>query len=69
MENFEFFLTKEFLSLQPRRVKWFFIYSFLGATEVIGVFSGFDLNTPVYSAEIQAPALGVDLKCFDEQGE
>lgn len=41
---------------------------FSGATEVIGVFSGFDLNTPVYSAEIQAPALGVDLKCFDEQG-
>lgn len=39
-----------------------------GATEVIGVFSGFDLNTPVYSSEIQCPALGVDLKIFDTEG-
>ncbi|XP_054719785.1 acetoacetyl-CoA synthetase-like [Uloborus diversus] len=39
-----------------------------GATEVIGVFSGFDLNSPVYSSEIQCPALGVDLQIFDDEG-
>lgn len=39
-----------------------------GATEVIGVFSGFDYNTPVYSSEIQCLALGVDIKIFDDAG-
>ncbi|XP_035221381.1 acetoacetyl-CoA synthetase-like [Stegodyphus dumicola] len=60
LQNFDFLLNKV--------KKDMFLNCLYGATEVIGVFSGFDLNTPVYSAEIQAPALGVDLKCFDEQG-
>lgn len=33
------------------------------------MFSGFDLNTPAYSSEIQCPALGVDLKIFDTEGK
>lgn len=49
-------------------VKSLFYYFYLGATEVIGVFSGFDLNSPVYSSEIQCPALGVDLRIFDNEG-
>ncbi|KFM70538.1 Acetoacetyl-CoA synthetase, partial [Stegodyphus mimosarum] len=39
-----------------------------GATEVFGAFSGFDLNTPSYGGEIQGPALGVDIRCFDHKG-
>ena len=39
-----------------------------GATEVLGTFSGFNLNMPVYAGEIQAPSLGVDIQCFDETG-
>ncbi|KAG8195201.1 hypothetical protein JTE90_027944 [Oedothorax gibbosus] len=39
-----------------------------GATEVLGAFSGVDLNSPFYMCEIQAPALGVDLHCFDDRG-
>lgn len=60
LQNFDFLLN--------RVKKDLFVNCLYGATEVIGVFSGFDLNIPVYSAEIQAAALGVDLKCFDEQG-
>ncbi|XP_055933306.1 acetoacetyl-CoA synthetase-like isoform X1 [Argiope bruennichi] len=60
LQNFDFLLN---------RVKSdMFVNCLYGATEVIGVFSGFDWNTPVYSAEIQAPALGVDWKCFDAEG-
>ncbi|GFS87519.1 acetoacetyl-CoA synthetase, partial [Nephila pilipes] len=38
------------------------------ATEVFGAFSGFDFNTPSYGGEIQAPALGVDIRCYDHNG-
>ncbi|XP_054720481.1 acetoacetyl-CoA synthetase-like [Uloborus diversus] len=60
LQNFDFILNHV--------KKDVFLNCLYGATEVIGVFSGFDFNTPVYSAEIQAPALGVDLKCIDAQG-
>ncbi|CAL1286776.1 unnamed protein product [Larinioides sclopetarius] len=45
-----------------------FVGCLYGATEVIGVFSGFDYNSPVYSSEIQCPALGVDIRIFDDEG-
>ncbi|GFY60119.1 acetoacetyl-CoA synthetase [Trichonephila inaurata madagascariensis] len=45
-----------------------FVGCLYGATEVIGVFSGFDYNTPVYSSQIQCPALGVDIRIFDDEG-
>ncbi|CAL1286789.1 unnamed protein product [Larinioides sclopetarius] len=60
LQNFDFLLNR----VKPDM----FVNCLYGATEVIGVFSGFDWNTPVYSAEIQAPALGVDWKCFDAEG-
>ncbi|KAG8195207.1 hypothetical protein JTE90_027950 [Oedothorax gibbosus] len=60
LQNFDFLLN--------RVKKDMFLNCLYGATEVIGVFSGFDYNLPVFSAEIQAPALGVDLKCFDSEG-
>nr|XP_042895674.1 acetoacetyl-CoA synthetase [Parasteatoda tepidariorum] len=46
-----------------------FVGSMYGATEVFGAFSGFEFNTPSYGGEIQAPALGVDIKCYDENGQ
>ncbi|CAL1286775.1 unnamed protein product [Larinioides sclopetarius] len=45
-----------------------FVGCLYGTTEVIGEFSGFDYNTQNYSAEIQCPALGVDIRIFDEEG-
>ncbi|XP_071035610.1 acetoacetyl-CoA synthetase isoform X3 [Parasteatoda tepidariorum] len=60
LQNFDF--------LTNRVKKDLFVNCLYGATEVVGVFAGFDLNLPAYSAEIQAPALGVDIKCFDEEG-
>ncbi|GFR28115.1 acetoacetyl-CoA synthetase [Trichonephila clavata] len=45
-----------------------FVGSMYGATEVFGAFSGFDFNTPSYGGEIQAPALGVDIRCYDHNG-
>ncbi|GIY39596.1 acetoacetyl-CoA synthetase [Caerostris darwini] len=45
-----------------------FVGSMYGATEVFGAFSGFDFNTPSYGGEIQAPALGVDIRCYDYNG-
>ncbi|CAL1286765.1 unnamed protein product [Larinioides sclopetarius] len=45
-----------------------FVGCLYGSTESMGVFSGFDLNSPVYSSEIQCPALGVDIRIFDDEG-
>ncbi|CAL1298496.1 unnamed protein product [Larinioides sclopetarius] len=45
-----------------------FVCSKYGATEIFGYFSGFDLNLPVYAGEVQTPALGVDIHCYDEKG-
>ncbi|PRD35318.1 UNVERIFIED_CONTAM: Acetoacetyl-CoA synthetase [Trichonephila clavipes] len=45
-----------------------FVGCLYGATEVIGVFSGFDYNIPVNSSQIQCPALGVDIRIFDDEG-
>lgn len=42
---------------------------FLGATEVFGSFSGYDLNSPAHMCEMQVPALAVDMHCYDEQGK
>ncbi|KAG8195200.1 hypothetical protein JTE90_027943 [Oedothorax gibbosus] len=60
LQNVDFILHK----VNPN----IFVGCLYGATEVIGVFSGFDYNSPVYSSEIQCPALGVDLRTFDDEG-
>lgn len=36
---------------------------------MFGSFSGFNMNMPVYGGEIQTPALGEDLQCFDSEGK
>ncbi|KAG8195203.1 hypothetical protein JTE90_027946 [Oedothorax gibbosus] len=59
-KNYEFLLNKVKRDL--------FVGSLYGSTETFGIFSGFDLNSPLYMCEIQAPALGVDLHCFDDKG-
>ncbi|XP_042912701.2 acetoacetyl-CoA synthetase [Parasteatoda tepidariorum] len=46
-----------------------FIGSMYGATETSGTFSGFSLNLPTYPGEVQVPALGKDIQCFNEEGE
>ncbi|CAL1286762.1 unnamed protein product [Larinioides sclopetarius] len=45
-----------------------FVGCLYAATECMGIFSGFDLNSPVYSSEIQYPALGVDIRIIDDEG-
>ncbi|GIY39602.1 acetoacetyl-CoA synthetase [Caerostris darwini] len=45
------------------------ILSLYGATEVVGAFSGSDLNSPFHACECQVPSLGVDLHIFDEKGK
>ncbi|CAL1272070.1 unnamed protein product, partial [Larinioides sclopetarius] len=45
-----------------------FVCSQYGASESFGKLSGFDLNLPVYAGEIQTPALGMDIHCYDEEG-
>ncbi|GIX85522.1 acetoacetyl-CoA synthetase, partial [Caerostris extrusa] len=37
-------------------------------TEAHGFLSGFDLNLPMLAGEIQAPALGKDIQCYDKEG-
>ncbi|GFS67817.1 acetoacetyl-CoA synthetase [Trichonephila clavipes] len=39
-----------------------------GTTESHGCFSGFDYNLPSYAGEVQVPALGKDIYCFDKDG-
>lgn len=36
---------------------------------MFGSFSGFNMNMPVYGGEVQTPALGLDLQCFDSEGK
>ncbi|GFX05560.1 acetoacetyl-CoA synthetase [Trichonephila clavipes] len=38
------------------------------STESHGLFSGFDYNLPSYAGEVQVPALGKDISCFDKNG-
>ncbi|KFM69966.1 Acetoacetyl-CoA synthetase, partial [Stegodyphus mimosarum] len=40
-----------------------------GATETFGCFTGADMNLPVYAGEIQVPALGMDIRVVDENGQ
>lgn len=59
------------LCIYFKNILLFHIYCsfFLGSTEVFGFLSAFDMNLPVYGGEIQVPALGIDLKCFDSEGK
>ena len=36
---------------------------------MFGFFAGFNMNMPAYMGEIQVPALGIDLQCFDSSGK
>ncbi|XP_035208685.1 acetoacetyl-CoA synthetase-like isoform X2 [Stegodyphus dumicola] len=45
-----------------------FVASLYGATESFECFSGFDLNLPSYAGEVQAFALGLDIRCVDDDG-
>lgn len=59
-ENFEY--------LQKKVKKDLFMGILYGATEVFGTFSGLNMNMPVYGGEIQVPSLGIDIKCYDFDG-
>ncbi|KFM80143.1 Acetoacetyl-CoA synthetase, partial [Stegodyphus mimosarum] len=60
MQNFHFVHNKV--------KKDVFVGSQYGSTESFGCISGFDLNLPSYAGEIQAPALGMDVRCVDKNG-
>ncbi|GFY51698.1 acetoacetyl-CoA synthetase [Trichonephila inaurata madagascariensis] len=54
--------------IQDNVKKDLFVASLYGSTESHGFFSGFDLNLPSYAGEVQVPALGKDISCFDKNG-
>ncbi|XP_035208681.1 acetoacetyl-CoA synthetase-like isoform X2 [Stegodyphus dumicola] len=60
MQNFHF--------IHDKVKKDVFFGSQYGSTESFGCISGFDLNLPSYAGEIQAPALGMDVRCVDKNG-
>ncbi|GFT14731.1 acetoacetyl-CoA synthetase [Nephila pilipes] len=60
--------AQNYLYVHNKVKKDVFVCSQYGSSETFGTFSGFDLNMPVYAGEIQAPALGMDIHCFDEEG-
>ncbi|KFM66893.1 Acetoacetyl-CoA synthetase, partial [Stegodyphus mimosarum] len=59
---------QNFLYIQNRIKKDLFIGSQYGATETFGTFSGFDYNLPAYAGEVQAFALGMDIRIVDSNG-
>ncbi|GFT14729.1 acetoacetyl-CoA synthetase [Nephila pilipes] len=54
--------------LQSKIKKDLFVGSLYGTTESHGFLSGFDYNLPSYAGEIQVPALGKDIYCYDKTG-
>ncbi|PRD27372.1 UNVERIFIED_CONTAM: Acetoacetyl-CoA synthetase [Trichonephila clavipes] len=52
--------------VQDNVKKDLFVGSLYGTTESHGCFSGFDYNLPSYAGEVQVPALGKDIYCFDK---
>ncbi|GFX60401.1 acetoacetyl-CoA synthetase [Trichonephila clavipes] len=59
---------QEYKFLLDNVKKDLFVGSLYGATEVFGAFTGFDFRSYSYTCECQVPSLGVDLHCFDEEG-
>ncbi|GBM53490.1 Acetoacetyl-CoA synthetase, partial [Araneus ventricosus] len=54
--------------IQSKIKKDVFAASLYGTTESHGFLSGYDWNLPSYAGEVQVPALGKDIHCFDKQG-
>lgn len=54
--------------VQTKVKKDLFVGSLYGTTESHGFLSGFDYNLPSYAGEIQVPALGKDIHCYDKTG-
>ncbi|XP_055940755.1 acetoacetyl-CoA synthetase-like isoform X2 [Argiope bruennichi] len=54
--------------IQSKIKKDVFAASLYGTTESHGFLSGYDWNLPSYAGEVQVPALGKDIHCFDSQG-
>ncbi|XP_042903834.1 acetoacetyl-CoA synthetase-like isoform X2 [Parasteatoda tepidariorum] len=61
--------VQNYLFIKEKVKRNVFTCSQYGASESFGTFSGFDLNLPCYAGEIQAPGLGMDVKCFDQKGK
>ncbi|CAL1286782.1 unnamed protein product [Larinioides sclopetarius] len=61
-------LPKNYNFLLNKVKKDLFVGSVYGSTELLATFSAINLNIPAYACESQAPALGVDLHCFDSKG-
>ncbi|GIX75342.1 acetoacetyl-CoA synthetase [Caerostris extrusa] len=60
--------AQNYLYIHNKVKKDVFVCSQYGASETFGTFSGFDMSMPVYAGEIQAPSLGMDVQCYDEEG-
>ncbi|CAL1272063.1 unnamed protein product [Larinioides sclopetarius] len=60
--------AQNYLYIHNRVKKDCFVCSQYGSSETFGTFSGFDLNLPIYAGEIQAPSLGMDIHCYDQEG-
>ncbi len=45
------------------------LVSFTGGTDIMGVFAGGDCTRPVWRGELQGPALGMAVECWDDDGK
>ena len=45
------------------------LVSFTGGTDIMGVFAGGDATRPVWRGELQGPALGMAVECWDDAGK
>ena len=44
------------------------LVSFTGGTDIMGIFAGGDATKPVWRGEIQGPALGMAVECWNDEG-
>ncbi|MEQ9575699.1 MAG: acetoacetate--CoA ligase [Rhodospirillales bacterium] len=45
------------------------LVSFTGGTDIMGIFAGGDATRPVWRGELQTPALGMAVECWDDAGK
>ena len=45
------------------------LVSFTGGTDIMGIFAGGDATKPVWQGELQTPALGMAVECWDDDGK
>lgn len=45
------------------------LVSFTGGTDIMGIFAGGDATKPVWRGELQVPALGMAVECWDDAGK